>query len=82
MLPAFGEFEVIGFEVCSYSDLKIGDTVIYWNEKMQLFVHHRIIAKQGVWFIVKGDNPETNPVPDPGFLTPDNFVARTHKLIK
>lgn len=77
MLPTFGLSEMVRIEVCSYYDLNIGDTAVFWHERAQCFVHHRIVGKQGPWFITKGDN---NPVPDSGFLTKDNFVGRTHKI--
>lgn len=60
----------------SYDNLKVGDVVIYWNYKWEQFVMHRIEAKQGSAFIVRGDNPETNPVSDPGFLTREGFVGK------
>lgn len=77
MLPAFAVVEAVTLEVCAYSDLKVGETVIFWHERAQLFVHHRIIARQGPWLITQGDN---NSSPDTGFLTADNFVGRTRKL--
>lgn len=79
MLPTFPEHSMVEMEFFyPYEKLQVGDTVIYWDyiRGQKAFTHHRIIEKQGPYFIVRGDNPVTNPVEDRTFLSRDNFVAR------
>ena len=77
MLPAFSEFEMVMLEHCKWSDLKAGDTVIYWNNEHSIFVHHRILARDKTGWKMRGDN---NPGNDVGIMTADEFVGRTHKM--
>lgn len=79
MLPTFPEKGFVEMEFgFPYEALQIGDTVIYWDYKRgpAAFTHHRLIERQGPWWIARGDNPETNPVEDRAFVTKDNFIAR------
>jgi len=79
MLPTFSEWETVRLELCKFSDLRAGDTVIYWHDGMRMWVHHRLThrdAIDGRWH-TRGDN---NAWPDPGRMTSDEFIGRTHKL--
>ena len=79
MLPAFKDGEMVGVELCRFSDLHTGDTVIYWHNETKQYIHHRIFQwsdTRGRW-VTKGDN---NPNYDRGFMSSDEFVGRTHKL--
>lgn len=78
MLPTFGVFEQVRLELCRYSDLGAGDTVIYWHDGTRQYIHHRLQYRgpEGRW-ITAGDN---NPAHDTGLFTADEFVGRTHKL--
>ena len=79
MLPTFAESEVVTIEHCDFSDLRPGDTVIYWHEGVRGYIHHRVFQRDeltGRWK-TKGDN---NAGMDTGLLTRDVFVGRTHKF--
>ncbi len=79
MLPTFGMSEDFALELCSFSDLKGGDTIVFWHSGVSLYVHHRldhIDSTTGRW-ITRGDN---NPSVDRGIVSSDQFVGRTHKL--
>lgn len=79
MLPEFSEQEWVNLELCPFSALRTGDTIIYWNNEVRLFVHHRLIqrdATDGLW-LARGDN---NAGRDVGRVTADEFVGRTHKF--
>lgn len=79
MLPTFGEVELVQVELCRFSDLRTGDTVIYWNNEVQMFVHHRLIQRSepdNLW-LARGDN---NAGRDVGRVTADEFIGRTHKI--
>ena len=76
MLPSFPNGTLVEMQVgFPYDDLKAGDSVIYYTNG--LFVHHRLIVKQAGSWIVKGDNPNTNPVVDKEWVTRENYVGRT-----
>ena len=78
MLPTFPEAAFVEIEIGSrFEDLKVGDTVIFWDYTRGAgMTHHRLVAKQGDAFIAQGDNKETNAVVDKPWVTRDNFVAR------
>lgn len=78
MLPTYPEVAMVEIEIgFPYEKLQVGDPVVFWDYKRGAkFTHHRIVEKQGPYFIVRGDNPETNPVVDKSFLTKDTYVAK------
>lgn len=78
MLPTFPEAAFVEIEIGSrFEDLKVGDTVIFWDYTRGAgMTHHRLVAKQGDAFIAQGDNKQTNVVVDKPWVTRDNFVAR------
>lgn len=78
MLPTFGVAETVALELCAFSDLKAGDTVVYWHDGGRLWVHHRLEGRDqtGRW-VTRGDN---NPNIDRGHMTSDEFIGRTKKL--
>jgi hypothetical protein len=81
MLPAFKDGETIGTEFCRVEDIGLGDTVIFWSEAVGTYVHHSIDhwdVKLGRW-VTKG---LANPGVDRGYVTSENFVCRTHKLVQ
>lgn len=50
-----------------YDDIQIGDIVMYYSEHNHFYVTHRVVSidySTGV-FVAQGDNPVTNPLPDP-----------------
>jgi hypothetical protein len=79
MLPTFAEVEVVQLELCDFGDLRTGDTVIFWHDRLRLYAHHRLVRRDPVTnrWITQGDN---NAFPDRGAMTADEFVGRTHKL--
>lgn len=80
MLPTFPESALVEIEFTPYDQLKVGDTVVFWDytEKTgATFIHHRLIENQwGAW-ISRGDNKETNKRADLPWVTKDNYIART-----
>lgn len=79
MLPTFPTKALIEVETVPFSDLRQGDTVIFWDytRTEPLLIHHRLVAKQGGNWIAQGDNPDTNPKADRPWVTPDNYLGRT-----
>ena len=79
MLPTFAASEVVTIEHCDFSDLRPGDTVIYWHGGVRGYIHHRVFQRDEVTnrWKTKGDN---NAGMDTGLLTRDVFVGRTHKF--
>lgn len=79
MLPTFAESEVVTIELCKMSDLRAGDTVIFWHDGIAGYVHHRLVRRDDTTnrWITKGDN---NQFQDRGLMTADEFVGRTHKF--
>lgn len=79
MLPTFGTNERVALELCKVSDLRVGDTVIYWHRQTNQFIHHRLMPRDPTTnlFRTRGDN---NPGLDWGHFDPEGFVGRTHKL--
>ena len=80
MLPAFPRSALAEAQFgYPYDDLKVGDTVIYWDYKRGAasFTHHRLVAKQGDNWMAKGDNEVTNPGVDASWVTRETFYART-----
>lgn len=79
MLPTFSVVEMVALELCSFDDLRPGDTVIYWHDGISSYVHHRLILREDTTnrWKAKGDN---NAGLDTGLVTRDVFVGRTHKL--
>lgn len=81
MLPTFPESCLTEAELVPFSELKVGDTVAFWDYTQTSgepqFIHHRLVAKQAGSFIAKGDNPDTNPKADRAWVTPENYLFRT-----
>lgn len=80
MLPTFPQERVYALaETTPYDQLKVGDTVLFWDYKRgpNSFTHHRLVAKQGGNWISKGDNKETNTRVDDSWVTRDNYIMRT-----
>lgn len=81
MLPLFAERETVALELCRFSDLAPGNTVIFWHDGTQQYVHHELWfrnERDGRWH-TRGIN---NPRLDTGRMTSDEFVGRTRKLTR
>jgi signal peptidase I len=77
MLPALPAWHLAPIDIAArYDRLAVGDVVLFWDYRRQGFTLHRLVARQGPWWIAQGDNPETNPVVDPPFVTRANFIGR------
>ena len=77
MLPTLPTAHVAQVDVAyPFGQLEVGDIVLFWDYHREGFTLHRIVARQGAWFIVQGDNPTTNPDADRPFLTRANYVGR------
>jgi signal peptidase I len=77
MLPTLPTAHVAQIDVAyPFAQLAVGDIVLFWDYVRQGFTLHRIVAKQGAWFIVRGDNPVTNTEADAPFLTRANYIGR------
>lgn len=77
MLPTLPAWHLAPIDIAaSYDRLAVGDIVLFWDYRRQGFTLHRLVAKQGPWWIAQGDNPKTNPVVDPPFVTRANFIGR------
>lgn len=77
MLPTLPNHHLALTDVAfPYSKLETGDVVILWDYLREGFTLHRLVSKQGPWFIAKGDNPETNPRVDRPFVTPSNYIGK------
>lgn len=63
----------IGFP---YTRLEVGDIVIFWDYRRGGYTLHRLVAKQGAFFIARGDNPETNKTADRAFVIPENYIGK------
>jgi hypothetical protein len=80
MLPTFPAKALVEMELVPYSDLKAGESVVFWDytgKTGATFVHHRLVGKHGNNWIARGDNPLTNPTADLPWVTEDNYIART-----
>jgi signal peptidase I len=77
MLPTLPTAHVAQIDVAyPFAQLAVGDIVLFWDYVRQGFTLHRIVAKQGAWFIVRGDNPVTNAEADAPFLVRENFIGK------
>jgi len=56
----------------------VGDIAVYNAKWFPHPVIHRVINKTDIngstYFTIKGDNNETNPVPDPYFVSPSQIT--------
>lgn len=79
MLPVYPERGLAEVELgVPFSALKAGDIVVFWDytRAADRFTLHKLVAKQGGNWIAQGVNPETNPVADRPWVTPENYVCR------
>lgn len=67
---------VIGKKV-DFSDLQIGDDVIYYSETYNIYIIHRIIRQnEDGSFVTKGINENVVTGEDKEFVTKDNYIAK------
>lgn len=59
-----------------YEQLSERDIVLFWDYRREGYTLHRLVAKQGPWWIARGDNPDTNPEADAPFVTRANYMGR------
>jgi signal peptidase I len=77
MLPTLPTAHVAQIDVAfPFTQLAVGDIVLFWDYVREGFTLHRIVTKQGAWFIVRGDNPATNAEADAPFLVRENFIGK------
>jgi hypothetical protein len=77
MLPTLPETGVAPIDIAyPFSRLVTGDIVLFWDYRREGFTLHRIVARQGRAFIVRGDNPITNREVDAPFLVRENFIGK------
>ena len=77
MRPTLPAFHLAAVDVAfPYAKLAERDIVLFWDYRRRGFTLHRIVARQGPWWIVQGDNPATNPAEDRPFLSPENFIGK------
>lgn len=78
MLPAIPERAVLSFEVVPFADLKKGDIVVYYSEKLRYNVAHRLFKRMSKteWW-ARGDH---NRWPDVDYVTPQNFIGRVTNI--
>lgn len=58
----------------SQKTYEVGEIVVYMRGNIPIV--HRIIEKDPEGYIIKGDNNETNPIPDPGIVREKQIVGR------
>jgi signal peptidase I len=58
-----------------YGNLAVGMVAVYRHDRTGLVVAHRIVGRQFSWYVMKGDS---NPRPDSGFMTQDNYLGVVH----
>ena len=58
-----------------YSALHLGEIVEYRNDALHCNVSHRIVGGWSGHWVMQGDNRATNPRPDPGYCTPQNYIG-------
>lgn len=71
-----GDGTVLVMLFAPYDELKARDVVVYYDERRELYVMHRLVARQFDWWIVQGDNAQTNPKPDRAFVTRYNYIGK------
>jgi hypothetical protein len=77
MLPTLPTVGVARIDVAyPFSRLVTGDIVLFWDYRREGFTLHRIVARQGGAFIVRGENPVTNAEADAPFLVRENFIGK------
>lgn len=80
MMPTFPDSFLAEVDITfPYEGLKVGDLVLFWNYKRTgapFYTFHRIVEAKNGYFVVRGDNPETNPVPDEALLGKHNFIGK------
>lgn len=59
-----------------YERLAVGDIVLLWDYQRKGWTLHRLIARQGPWWISRGDNPETNLAEDGPFVRWENYRGK------
>ncbi len=62
-----------------YENLKVGDLVVFWDYAGTggyKFTFHRIVEQKDGYFVTRGDNKDTNPVPDASRLTVVNYLGK------
>ncbi len=81
MEPTFHDGDLVILAGVRPEDIKVGDVIVYsasWAGGEDVI--HRVVSieeRGGTYlFRVQGDNRETNPVPDPGYVTPDEIRGK------
>ena len=68
MEPTIKTGDYIMFSKADYDDVGVNDIIVYYSKKNDIFIVHRIIAKNDYYITCKGDN---NSIPDSEEITPD-----------
>ena len=68
MEPTFCKGDIVVVKGVNPEDIKVGDIIVYYNPYRHFPVVHRVVAinreDSKIYFITKGDNNRTNPLPD------------------
>jgi len=80
MLPQYAKAGYVELDVnYAFAKLAVGDDVCFWDYNRaggDKFTFHRIIGKQGAYYITQGLNAATNPSPDGTLLDEANYQGR------
>ncbi|MFX0068524.1 MAG: signal peptidase I [Promethearchaeota archaeon] len=88
MHPTYWEGDILFVKHASSDHINVNDVIVFfvvtpglWGLDPSIPVVHRVIDKyeqNGQWyFITKGDNPDTNPWPDPEPIPYSNIIGKT-----
>ena len=72
---------------CSFSDLKVGDIIIFNDPQgnPQVIVHRIVEVKnpqsRAEYLVTKGDNNNTNPLPDPWNVTSTYYLSKVLVIV-
>ncbi len=68
MEPTLNKGDLVIIKGVNPDDIKIGDIIVYYNRFKHIPVVHRVVGIEEIdgerYFITKGDNDLTNPLPD------------------
>ena len=79
MEPTYMTGDLVIISDVNAEDLKIGDVIVFRNpmDPNELILHRIVAIKKdngNIYFLTKGDNPQTNPRIDPWGWVPENYI--------
>ncbi len=79
MEPTIDAGSMIIFEDYDYSDVEVGDIIVYYNSELSKYIIHRVYSQTDDGFIMLGDNNDgvvdTYNDGDIFYVTSENFVG-------